>query len=120
MNTPILKTPEMSEMSEISIIDEIASRWQGYKNAVYCESWMYEVIRHGDRNMDIDCGHPEDDETPHPVDGTDFAHAPHDIHRLLGIIANFQKEITDMQIEISLIPGGKEYLKAKARFEDSQ
>ncbi len=107
-------------MSEISIIEDVTRRWQGYENAVYCENWMYEVVRHGDRNMYIDCGHPEDDETPHPVDGTDFAHAPHDIHRLLNIIKNLQNQITDMQIEISLMPGGSEYLKAKTHFEENQ
>lgn len=74
--------------------------------------------------MDVQCGSGGDHyyEVPHPGrwDGTDFAHAPHDIHRLLSVIENLHKEITDMQIEISLMPGGKEYLKAKAHFENAQ
>ncbi len=102
-------------------IADIKKRWSQYENKVYCEQFMYYAVRYCDHDP-VGCDNGEDehyDNVPHPDDGTDFAHAPHDIHRLLSVIDNLHKEITDMQIEVSLMPGGKEYLKAKAHFEDA-
>jgi hypothetical protein len=70
---------------------EIRKRWDGSRNK-YCPDCMYEVIRHGDRNMDPSCtydGDPEGyDSTKHPgrYDGDIIAYAPEDIWALIGMV----------------------------------
>ena len=116
-------------------IDEIRERWEGMDERVYCKDWLHEVIRHGQRNMSDICNHclsygndssdssdDNRDEPPHPdsYDGEIFAYASYDINILLGIIDRLQKELKQTKLEISLMPGGEEYLIAKEHFNDIQ
>ncbi len=125
-------------------IKEIRERWSAMSDRIYCKAWLYEVIRHGERNMSNLCDHTtysygnsssdesnssssddnssSSDDTPHPdrYDGEIFAYSSHDINILLNIIDNLQKELEQTKLEISLMPGGDEYLKAKDHFYDIQ
>jgi len=84
-------------------VDEIAKRWTDMPTKPYCHDYMYEAIRHCDRNVDMDmlcrceynrkteCYYNEDltdKDVIHPErhDGGIFAHSSADIHILLDII----------------------------------